>query len=125
MYPGQMVESMADDNIKSEIQIQAIKIIELAQQVVKEQRWELQYMPFSLFLAGVVSKRKEAKTLALNLLTAIERKSCGENTATVRHLLKAILDKQQANMRNGNSHFEVDWIEEMKTTGFRLVMFGV
>jgi hypothetical protein len=124
MYPGQMVEAMADDKVRTEVQSHATKIIELAKQVVIEQRWGLQYMPFSLFLAGVVSTRKEEKALALELMAAMERECCGENTATMRRLLKAIFDKQ-ANLRNGNQHLEVDWIEEMRMTGFRLVMFGV
>ena len=63
------------DHKRYELQSHTTKIIELAQQVVAEQRWEKHYIPFALFLAGVVSKRGDEMTLVLGLLIAMEKES--------------------------------------------------
>lgn len=101
------------------------EIIELARQVVADERWELQYMPFSVFLSGVVSRKWDEKALALKLMAALEQQSYGRNSATMRRLLETIYEKQQAIADNCSEHLNVDWIEVMRMSGLRLVMFGL
>ncbi len=125
MYPGQMVEDPGDDNVEAIISTRVTEIVELARQIVEEERWEMQSIVFSLFLAGVVSKNKEEKTLALNLMTALERQSYGRNTKTIRRLMRSIYDKQQMISRSGGQILDVDWVEEMRMNGLQLVMFSM
>jgi hypothetical protein len=125
MYPGQMAQLTSDGDAADDVFTSATEIIELSRQIVGDERWELQFIPFSLFLSGIVSGKKEEKALALKLMTALERESYGENTASIRRLLEAIYDKQQATKRNGKYDLEVDWLEVMDGSGPRLVMFGV
>ncbi len=116
-----ILEGAAADDVFNSV----TEIIELSRQVVSDGRWELPYIPFSLFLSGVVSRRKEEKILALKLMTVLERESFGKNTATTRQLLETVYDKQQATARNGKQDLEVDWLEVMERSGLRLVMFGM
>jgi Fungal specific transcription factor domain len=125
MYPGQMAYLTSDGDAADDVFTSAMEIIELSRQVVADERWDLQFIPFSLFLSGVVSRKKEDKALALKLMTALERESYGENTATMRRLLETIYDKQQATSRNGTPNLEIDWLEVMERSGPRLVMFGM
>lgn len=125
MYPGQMAHLISDGDAADDVFTSATEIIELSRQIVADERWELQFIPFPLFLSGVVSRRKEEKALALKLMTALERESYGENTASIRRLLGVIYDKQQATARSGKHNFEVDWLEVIDRSGPRLVMFGV
>lgn len=120
-----MAHLTSDGDAADEVFTSVTEIIELSGQVVADERWELQFIPFSLFLSGVVSRKKEEKRLALKLMTALERESYGENTATMRRLLETIYDKQQATTRNGQQNPEVDWLEVMEGSGPRLVMFGL
>jgi hypothetical protein len=124
MYPGQMAEAMADSIIMEEVSACATEIIELVQQAVAEERWELQCMSFSLFLAGVVSRKRDEKGLAIHLMNALDRQSYGENTASMRRLLVKVYDKQQTSAGSGVQNLGVDWVNEMKMDGLRLVMFG-
>lgn len=115
----------SDGDAADDVFTSAMEIIELSRQVVADERWDLQFIPFSLFISGVVSRKKEYKALALKLMTALERESYGENTATMRRLLETIYDKQQATSRNGTPNLEIDWLEVMERSGPRLVMFGM
>jgi hypothetical protein len=124
-YPGQMADLTSDGDAADDVFTSITEIIELARQVVAEKRWEFQFMPFSLFLSGVVSRKREEKALALTLMTALERESYGENTATMRRLLETIYDKQQATTRSGKQDLEIDWLEVMERSGLRLVMFSM
>jgi hypothetical protein len=110
-----------DDNIFRSV----TEIIKLARQVIAEERWELQYMPFSIFLSSVVSRKKGEKALALKLITKFERKSYGGNTATMRQLLETIYDKQDAATRNFKQYLTVDWVKVMRMSGLGLVMFSI
>lgn len=125
MYPGQTVELTSDSEAGEKVFRSVTEIIEFAGQVVAEERWELQYLPFSIFLSGVVSRKKDEKALALKLMAALEQQSYGGNTATMRRLLETIYEKQQAATRNGEHDLAVDWVEVMKMSGLRLVMFGM
>jgi Fungal specific transcription factor domain len=119
-----MAELTSDHEV-DDVFSSATEIIELAGQVVADERWELQYMPFSIFLSGVVSRKKDEKALALKLMTALERESFGGNTATMRRLLETIYEKQHATTGNGEHDLAVDWVEVMRMSGLRLVMFGM
>ena len=125
MYPGQMEEDPVDNNIEAIISTRVTEIIELARKIVEEERWEMQSILFSLFLAGVVSKNQDEKTLALNLMTTLERQSCGRNPKMIRRLLTTIYDKQKMTPRNGAQTLGLDWVEEMRMNGLQLVMFGI
>jgi len=120
-----MAHLTSDGDAVDDVFTSATEIIELSRQIVADERWELQFIPFSLFLSGVVSRKKEEKALALKLMTAFERESYGENTASIRRLLETIYDKQQTTTKNGKHDLEVDWLEVMDGSGPRLVMFGI
>jgi hypothetical protein len=124
MYPGQMGENITDEE-KDNVSTRVTELIQLAKQVVAEERWDLQYIPFSLFLAGVASEDRDEKTLALKLLRDLEQQSHGANTTTMRRLLKAIYDKQNLVAVSGAQQFKIDWVDEMRNRGLMLVMFGI
>jgi hypothetical protein len=120
-----MASLTTDVNAENEVSSSVTEIIELSKQTVTNGRWELQFMPFSLFLAGVVSRRKEEKELALGLMLALERKGYGKNTATARRLLEKIYDEQQSTAGSSNPDPRVEWLEVMERCGLRLVIFGM
>ena len=120
-----MAHLTSDRDAADDVFTSVTEIIKLSRQVVADERWESQFILFSLFLSGVVSRKKEEKTLALKLMTALERESYGKNTATMRRLLETIYGKQQATTRNGKLDLEVDWLEVMERSGLRLVMFAM
>jgi hypothetical protein len=120
-----MAHLMSNGDEADDVFSSVTEIIELSRQVVADERWELQFIPFSLFLCGVVSRRREEKALALRLMTALERECYGKTTATMRRLLEIIYDKQQATTGSGKQDLEVDWLEVMERSGLRLVMFGM
>jgi hypothetical protein len=119
-----MMELISDRDAEDDVASSVTEIIELAGQVAADERWELQFMPFSIFLSGVVSREKDEKERALSLMIAFERESHGGNTATMRRLLETIYEKQ-ATTRNGKQDLAVDWVEVMRMSGLRLVMFGM
>jgi hypothetical protein len=125
LYPGQIADLATDGDAANEVFTSVTEIIEFSRQVVADERWDLQFIPLSLFLSGVVSRRKDEKDLALTLMTALERESYGKTTSTMRRLLEIIYDKQQATTRGGQQDRVIDWLEVMEKSGFRLVMFGM
>lgn len=117
---------MTDQRSGPEVESHANKIVEHAQQAVAERRYDSHYAPFALFMAGVVSGHEAQKTVVLNLLTVIERENSDQNTAILRRFLQKVVDKQMANIRNGQCPYDVDWTEETRTStsSLSLVMFG-
>jgi len=103
----------------------ATEIIQSARMIISQERFDLRFIIFPLFIAGFATDNLAEKDLAITLLKAVERHSYGGSTERVRILLETILEKQQAAILNVGNATSVGWVEEMERSGQRLIMYGM
>jgi hypothetical protein len=121
MYSTQLSEPLAES--ESDIDTYTLEIIQAAQVVLSQERFELRYMIFPLFIAGFASKDVTRKSLALTLLqTIVQLSRCGDTTAVT--LLKIVYEKQAAAVIRTGSAESVDWVGEMEGAGMQLIVYG-
>lgn len=123
MYPGQMAHLSLESG--AEIAACATEILRIAQNVVAREQNELRRIIFSIFIAGFASADYNEKHLALHLLASLDEYSYDGNTSKIRLFLGQIFERQQTGREGGVGMVPVDWVEDMKRTGLRLVIFGI
>lgn len=121
MYAGQMLESPYTPEISESIS----DILNIAQLILADDRYEASHLTFALFIAGFASLDPRQKSTAINIISALGRRSYGDNTRIVRDILYGIYDKQQATMSTTGYNLDVDWWEEIRRTGRGLVIYGL
>lgn len=97
----------------------------MAQLITSQERVDHEFVVFSLFMAGIASREPQEKDLCLGMIRAVERLSYGRMTGSVRDLLERIYEKQRAAMVGSGDASSVDWVEEMKLGGQRIIMYGL
>ncbi|KAF4633729.1 hypothetical protein G7Y89_g4387 [Cudoniella acicularis] len=123
MFPGQLNEPLSE--FDSDIETCSREIIQGAQIIISQERYELRFIVFPLFMAGFATRDVSEKDIALCLIKTMERHSYGGSTESVRRLLEVIYEKQRsAILRTGLTN-EVDWAQEMELTGQQLIIYGL
>lgn len=142
MYPQQVTRLTTHD--KQEIENAIGEIINQAKGVPchkhspsHERLFELSFMLFPLFLAGVMTSSSDEKNWILNYLTDREKDYLGRNVRSVRNLLQGILLQQNGPRTvgmmgyltdlasDGDEWREVDWKRFMKTKEYQVVCFAL
>jgi hypothetical protein len=121
MYPSQLLDPAPE----SEIRTCATEIIQVARIITSQERFEQQFIVFPLYMAGLATKDPAEKDAALATLRVVERHSYGKTTESVRELLGHIYEKQRAAIVASGDASSVDWVEEMESSGQRLIMYGL
>ncbi|KAK2806917.1 hypothetical protein FQN51_005717 [Onygenales sp. PD_10] len=124
MWPNQLLETGGGPAL--EISQRATAILHVASSIINADRFDLRFIVFPLFMAGVASSSGSQKMLAVDLLSSIEaNESVGRNVTTTRHVLQIVYQRQtEGYMQRGHS-LDVDWIEIMIEQGLQLVNFGL
>ncbi|EQL38813.1 hypothetical protein BDFG_00341 [Blastomyces dermatitidis ATCC 26199] len=124
MWPGQCIETGGGPAL--EISQRTTAILHVASSIVHAGRFDLRFIVFPLFMAGVASSSSSQKMLALDLLSSIEgNESVGRNVTTTRHVLQIVYQRQtEGYMRKGHA-LDVDWVEIMIEQGLQMVNFGL
>lgn len=142
MYPQQVTRLIPHDiqEIESsidEIMNQAKGIPCHEHSPSHERPFELSFMLFPLFLAGVMTSSSEEKNWILNYLTNREKDCLGRNVRYVRNLLQGITLQQSGSRTmdmmgfstdftsNRNDWREVDWKRLMKAKEYQIVCFAL
>jgi hypothetical protein len=119
MYPGQLFDP--PPNYQIQVSKCSQEIIETVKKIIARKRFELRVIVFPLFMAGYSTVDQAEKSTAVDLIKRQEQYSYGGSAAGVRRLLEIVCEKQ-ATARDFKT---VDWIEEMRMSGQRLVMCGL
>ncbi|KLJ07578.1 hypothetical protein EMPG_16936 [Blastomyces silverae] len=124
MWPGQCIETGGGPAL--EISQRTTAILQVVSSIVHAGRFDLRFIVFPLFMAGVASSSSSQKMLALDLLSSIEgNESVGRNVTTTRHVLQIVYQRQtEGYMRKGHA-LDVDWVEIMIEQGLQMVNFGL
>lgn len=99
--------------------------MQAASLLLSQERFEVRFVVFPLFLAGVFATDEGDKEMALNLITAVEPHSFGGSIQSVRAVLQAIYNKQRTAILETGVATSVDWVEEMESSGQRLIIIGL
>ncbi|QSZ35304.1 hypothetical protein DSL72_008173 [Monilinia vaccinii-corymbosi] len=124
MYHGQLLMPAAAE-VEEEIASCAREITLIAKKILDRKRFKFRFLVFPLFIAGMASKVKEEKQIALDLIRNLEETSFGSNTTTTRKLLETIYAKQEAAIAQTGTDLGVSWIEELESSLEPLIIFGL
>ncbi|OJD27852.1 hypothetical protein ACJ73_00755 [Blastomyces percursus] len=124
MWSGQCIETGGGPAL--EISQRTTAILHVVSSIVHAGRFDLRFVVFPLFMAGVASSSSSQKMLALDLLSSMEgNESVGRNVTTTRHVLQIVYQRQtEGYMRKGHA-LDVDWVEIMIEQGLQMVNFGL
>ena len=95
-------------------------ILSIATNIVQRRQLDFRFIVFPLFIAGFAARSNVDRHRALELISAMERDSIGNNTRATRMLLRAVHEQQDE--RGGHA---VDWIQVMHQRGLQVVNFGL
>lgn len=124
MWPNQAAETSAISALDIDQRISAI--LSIANEITSMGRYDLRFIIFPTFIAGVAATSPTHKMIALDILSNFEaNEGVGRNVATTRQLLQTVYQHQtNAYMRRGHA-FDVDWLDIMAKQGLQLVNFGL
>lgn len=123
MFTGHLSDPAPDSSVQ--IQTCVTEIIQAAHSIVSQEQIDPRFVVFSLFLAGFATGDLAEKSLAVDMMRAVERHSYGGCTKSVRMLLETICEKQRvAILRTGDST-SVGWVEEMELRGQPPIIYGI
>ena len=88
-------------------------------------RLEVRSIIFPLFMAGVAAVDGSQKLMALDLISAMEKKSIGNNTAATKRALQMVYEKQTQRFMHTGHSLDVDWQDVMAEQGLQVVSFGL
>lgn len=124
MWPTQEVETGGAPAL--EVEQRVSNILQVGTSIVNSGRFDLRFIVFPLFMAGVATSSGSQKMLALDLICALgTNEAVGRNVATTAHVLQTVYQRQtESYMRKGHA-LDVDWIDIMADQGLQLVNFGL
>ncbi|OAL70155.1 hypothetical protein A7D00_5685 [Trichophyton violaceum] len=124
MWPNQAAETSTLSALDIDQRISAI--LSTANEITSMGRYDLRFIIFPTFIAGVVATSPTHKMIALDILSNFEaNEGVGRNVATTRQLLQTVYQHQtNAYLRCGHT-FDVDWLDVMAKQGLQLVNFGL
>lgn len=109
----------------------ASMIIEIANEVLQQNRLRASYIIFPVFIAGISSTSPSLKELALDLLLEVEKSTAGKagdagcNVTTTRALMQAVYQREADSFMRSGHCLDVDWIQIMIVEGLKIETFGV
>lgn len=123
MWPGQRLapDSVSDDVIGHHASI----ILQVAETIVDAERFDLRFVVFPLFMAGMATASGGQKMVAMDLMSSMEREGVGRNATTTRHLLQSVYDQQTQEFMTIGHSLHVDWATVMAEQGLQVVNFGL
>ena len=95
-------------------------ILSIATSIVQRQQLDFRFIVFPLFIAGFAAASNADRNQALELITAMERDSLGNNTRATRMLLRVVYAQQDE-----RGEHAIDWIQVMHERGLQVVNFGL
>ncbi|MCJ1431713.1 hypothetical protein MMC27_001068 [Xylographa pallens] len=103
----------------------ASEIIDVVSETVRRRQFEHGFVVFPLFLAGIATSSAADKTLAHELMKAMEQESVGNNKRATRKLLEAVYEAQDARQMMVGHSLDVDWIQVMTESKLHVINFGL
>ncbi|KAM5438316.1 hypothetical protein MferCBS31731_005177 [Microsporum ferrugineum] len=124
MWPNQAAETGSLSALDIDQRISAI--LSTANEITGMGRYDLRFIIFPTFIAGVAATSPSHKMIALDILSTFEaNEGVGRNVATARQLLQTVYQHQtNGYMRRGHA-FDVDWLDVMAKQGLQMVNFGL
>ena len=123
LFPGQLRQPAPDS--KHHITTCVTEILQAAHMVVSKEDVDPRFTVFPLFIAGCAATKPAERDLALNMIRAVEQRSFGSCTQSVRIYGEVVYEKQRvAILRSGDSTL-VDWVEEMELRGHPPLIYGI
>ena len=102
-----------------------ITVIQAASIVISQERFDLQFIVFSLSIAGLVTRDPTEKALATEIIRTMERHSHSRTIESGRVLVEAMQGKQRVVTLASGDPSSMDWVEEVESSGQRLIVYGV
>jgi hypothetical protein len=124
MWPSQRIETGGGPIV--EIERSTSSILKVAEEIVNANRFNLRFIVFPIFMAGIASSSGSQKMLALDLLSSIgNHEGVGRNVITTRHVLQIVYQQQTEGLIKQGHSLDVDWVEIMIEQGLQMVNFGL
>ena len=123
MWPTQRLDTGPEFDV--EISQAVSEILHTAGNIVDTGRFEVRSIIFPLFMAGFASIDDHQKSLAMDLITIMEKEKIGGNTAATRNALQVVYERQKQRFMHTGHSLDVDWIEVIAELGVRILDFGL
>ncbi|MCJ1294762.1 hypothetical protein MMC34_006320 [Xylographa carneopallida] len=123
MWSTQRIDT--DSVYPEEVTQCASEIIDVVNETVRRRQFEHGFVVFPLFLAGIATSSVVDKTLAHELMKAMEQESVGNNKRATRELLEAVYQAQNARQMAVGHSLDVDWIQVMTERKLHVINFGL
>ena len=120
MFPGQLSDQQPDY-----VEVCISEIIQAGHIILSQERFDMGFILFPLFMAGFATDDDNKKQLALGMIRSIEQHCFGPTTEICRRLLETIYQKQRAVTLEAGDASSVDWVEEIEMSGQGLVLYGL
>ncbi|KAL1965612.1 hypothetical protein VTN77DRAFT_5289 [Rasamsonia byssochlamydoides] len=123
MWPGQRraLNSASNELIGHH----AAVILQVAESIVNAGRFDLRFIIFPLFMAGMATSSGGQKMIAMDLISSMEKEGVGRNATTTRHVLQIVYERQTQRFMTVGHSLDVDWTEAMIEQGLQVVNFGL
>jgi Fungal specific transcription factor domain len=123
MWPSQRLDTGPEYD--GEIAQCVSEVLRIGDKIVSSEQYQLRFIIFPLFMAGVASTDGNEKMLALELISSMEKESIGSNTTATRHVLQIVYEQQTRRFMHTGQSLDVDWKEIMVEQGLQVVNFGL
>lgn len=100
-------------------------ILSMASKAVANRDTSNHHMVPALFLAGFATTSHQEKSLAMQLLKAMEGTGISRSVTRTRELLQLVVEEQAKRVAVGGLAEEVDWIEFSQERGIKCINFGL
>lgn len=123
MWPGQRLEpgSASDEEIGHHASV----ILQVAESIINARRFDLRFIIFPLFIAGVGTSSGGQKMTVMELMSSMEKEGVGRNATTTRNVLRVVYERQTQQFMSVGHSLDVDWIDVMIEQGLQVVNFGL
>lgn len=123
IWQGELAGS--DHSNDESIAYHAESIIHIAGMIVHSSQFDLRFIIFPLFMAGVSSSSSGHKTRAMELISSMDEYGIGRNATTTLHLLQMVYQAQNDQLMNVGHSANVAWSDIMVQQGMQIVNFGL
>lgn len=103
----------------------ANSIFHIAGTIVHSSQFDLRFIIFPLFIAGVSTSSADQKMMAMDLICSMEKQGIGRNATTIRHLLQMVYQAQTEELMTLGHPARVGWSDVMSQQGIQIVNFGL
>ncbi|KAH8693532.1 hypothetical protein BGW36DRAFT_300923 [Talaromyces proteolyticus] len=103
----------------------ASAILQAAETIVRTDRFDLRFVIFPLFMAGVSTSSAGQKMIAIDIVSSMEKQGVGRNATTTRELLQIVYQRQTEDLMTIGHSANVEWMDVMAQHGLQVVNFGM